>query len=97
MRCAALLLCIGLLLTCAVFGQSVTPSDHRQTTSGQSVTQYTLPPDKLAKAKTLYTTQVVLLIVETIYGFIVLLFVVRGRLGTTFRNWAEAVSRFRFV
>lgn len=97
MRAAVLLICLGLLVTCGAFSQSAAPSDHAQITAGQTVTQYTLPPDKLAKAKTLYTTQVVLLIVETIYGFIVLLFVVRGRLGTTFRNWAEAVSRFRFV
>jgi Zn-dependent protease with chaperone function len=97
MRLASILVCLGLLLTCAAVAQTAAPSDHPQASAGQTVTHYSLPPDKLAKAKTLYTTQVVLMIVETIYGFLVLLFVVRGRIGSRFRNWAESVTRLRFV
>jgi STE24 endopeptidase len=97
MRLVTIIACLWLLLVTASLAQTATPSDQPQTSAGHTVTRYTLPPDKLARAKTLYTTQVVLLIVETIYAFIILLFVVRGRLGATFRNWAESVSRFSFV
>jgi Zn-dependent protease with chaperone function len=97
MRLASTLVCLTLILACAAVSQTTAPSDHSQASAGQPITQYTLTPDKLAKAKTLYTTQVVLMIVETIYGFLVLLFLVRGRVGSGFRNWAESMTRFRFV
>jgi Zn-dependent protease with chaperone function len=97
MRIAAISACLCLILTCAASAQSAPAPQQPQTSAGQTVTHYTLPPDKLAKSKTLYTTQVVLMIVETIYGFLVLLFLVRGRIGSRFRNWAESVTRFRFV
>ena len=101
MRFAAFLLGFLLLLGVAATAQSPaqgsSPAASIQASAEPPVTHYSLPPDKLAKAKTLYTTQVVLLIVETIYGFLVLLFLLRTRVGETFRNWAESVSRFRFV
>jgi Zn-dependent protease with chaperone function len=97
MRLATLLACLCLLLTGITFAQTAAPSAQPQTSAGQTITQYTLPPDKLAKAKSLYTTQIVLMIGETLYGFLVLLLIVRGRLGATFRNMAERLTRFRFV
>src|SRR4051794_23434068 len=101
MRFAAFLLGSLLLLGVAATAQSPvqgsSPAASSQASAEPPVTHYSLPPDKLAKARTLYTTQVVLLIVETIYGFLVLLFLLRTRVGETFRNWAESVSRFRFV
>jgi STE24 endopeptidase len=97
MRLPAVFLFLSLVFVCAASAQTPATSERPQTSAGQTVTQYVLPPDKLAKAKTLYTTQVVLMIVETIYGFLVLLFLVRGRVGSKFRNWAESVTRQRFV
>lgn len=97
MRLAAVFLFLSLVSVCVASAQTPATSEHPQTSAAQTVTQYVLPPDKLAKAKTLYTTQVVLMIVETIYGFLVLLFLVRGRVGSKFRNWAESVTRQRFV
>ena len=45
------------------------------------ITQYSLPPDKLAKAHALYTVRTTLHFAETIYGLILLLFVLRFQLG----------------
>lgn len=73
-----------------------------QTIAGASVqapppiTQYSLPPDKLAKAHALYTVRTTLHFAETIYGLILLLLVLRFQLGAKFRDLAERVTRIRF-
>jgi STE24 endopeptidase len=61
-----------------------------------TVTQYSLPPDKLEKAHALYTARTTLHFVETLYGILLLLFVLRFRLGVKFRDAAERVTRLRF-
>lgn len=94
MRLTTLIVCVFLLLCCCSVAQTAVPQDQPQTAS---VTHYSLPAAKLEKARSLYVTQIVLLIGSTIYGFLVLLFIVSGKLGVKFRNWAEAISRFRFV
>jgi Zn-dependent protease with chaperone function len=53
------------------------------------IASYTLPPDKLAKAHALYDVSVRLLIVDTIFGFVLLLAFLYGRVGARFRNFAE--------
>lgn len=60
------------------------------------VTQYSLPPDKLAKAHALYTVRTTLHFVETLYGILLLIVVLRFRLGSRFRDLAERVTRIRF-
>jgi Zn-dependent protease with chaperone function len=61
------------------------------------MTAYTLPPDKLEKSKALYTLSVGLRIVDSIYSFLVLLALLLFGIAARFRDWAESVSRWRFV
>jgi STE24 endopeptidase len=61
-----------------------------------TITQYSLPPDKLEKAHALYTVRTTLHFVETIYGLLLLLLVLRFRLGPKFRDFAERVTHIRF-
>ena len=61
------------------------------------VTQYTLPPDKLAKSTTLHTTRIRVWIVSTFYGLALLLLFLYGRWGVRFRDIAEKASQRRFV
>lgn len=65
--------------------------------SQTSTSEYTLPPDKLAKSKTLYDIQGGLRIIGTIWGFAVLVMILY--LGTVAhsRDWAEKVSRNSFI
>lgn len=62
-----------------------------------ATTAYTLPPDKLAKSKALYDLSIRLRIFESIYSFLILLVLLFFRVTTKYRDWAEAVSRWRFV
>lgn len=59
--------------------------------------QYTLPPDKLAKSKALYDLRGKLLIVDLITAPLFLVLILRLGIAAKFRDWAERVSRFRFV
>jgi Zn-dependent protease with chaperone function len=61
------------------------------------VTEYSLPPDKLAKAKALYETQTVLYLVDLVFGIVVLWVLLKLRLAPVFRDLAERVSKNRFV
>jgi STE24 endopeptidase len=63
----------------------------------RTITQYSLPPNELEKAHVLYTVRITLHFVETVYGILLLLFVLRFRLGVKFRDLAERATRFRFV
>jgi Zn-dependent protease with chaperone function len=60
-------------------------------------TEYKLPPDKLAKAKALYELRGKLRIIDTAYSLIVLLAILALGIAAKYRDWAEKVSRFRFV
>jgi Zn-dependent protease with chaperone function len=59
--------------------------------------EYTLPPDKLAKSKALYELRGKLRIFDTLYGLAVLLALLYLGVVAKYRDWAEKVSRFRFV
>jgi STE24 endopeptidase len=61
------------------------------------VTEYSLPPDKLAKAEALYTTRTVLYLYGMVFGIVVLLVLLRLRVAPAFRDLAERVSRNSFV
>src|SRR5262249_30084564 len=71
-------------------------SQAATTTSGPT-TSYTLPPDKLAKAKALYDLFGKLRIFATIYGFAILLALLYLGVAARFRDWAEKVSNNSFV
>lgn len=60
-------------------------------------TEYKLPPDKLAKAKTLYDLGGMLRIVGTIWGFVVLLGVLYLGVVARYRDWAERAAMNSFL
>lgn len=89
-----------------VFVLTTTPATAKQTQaapavqsapSTQPVISYTLPPDKLAKAKALYILRGRLRIIDTALGFIVLLGILYLGVAARYRDWAERVSQRRFV
>jgi Zn-dependent protease with chaperone function len=68
-----------------------------QTPTATPTTEYTLPPDKLAKAKALYDLRGKLRIIDTAYSLIVLLAILALGIAAKYRDWAEKVSGNRFV
>jgi STE24 endopeptidase len=60
-------------------------------------TEYTLPPDKLAKSKALYDLRGKLRIIDTAYSLLVLLALLALGIAAKYRDWAERVSKYRFV
>jgi STE24 endopeptidase len=60
-------------------------------------TAYTLPPDKLAKAKALYDLRGRLRIIETIYGLVVLLAILYFGIVARYRDWAEKAFKYSFL
>jgi STE24 endopeptidase len=61
------------------------------------VTEYTLPPEKLAKAKALYETNTVLSFVSTAFGVLLLWLILRLRVAPRFRDLAEHGTKNRFL
>ncbi|HEV7551660.1 MAG TPA: M48 family metallopeptidase [Candidatus Angelobacter sp.] len=79
-----------------------TPAASPSTAAAQSAPQsqtaeYTLPPDKLAKSKALYDLRGKLRIIDTVYSLIILLAILYLGIAAKYRDWAERVSKFRFV
>ncbi len=60
-------------------------------------TEYTLPPDKLAKSTALYNLRGKLRIIDTVYGLLVLLAFLYFGVAAKFRDIAEAAGKNRFV
>ena len=60
-------------------------------------TEYSLPPDKLAKSKALYDISGRLRVIGTIWGFVVLLGTLYLGIVARFRNWAERASKNSFA
>jgi STE24 endopeptidase len=61
------------------------------------VTDYSLPPDKLAKAKALYETSTVLYLFGVVFGIAMLWVLLQLRVGPFFRDLAERASEKRFA
>ncbi len=95
-----LVLCIGIssrktaAQTSASSGE--TPAAVQAKHATQTV-QYTLPPDKLAKSKALYDLRTKLLFIGTGYSLLVLLALLALGIAAKYRDWAERVSKYRFV
>ncbi len=71
-------------------------------TAGQSapearITAYTLPPERDKKARALSKVHLRMLVVNLVYGIVVLLLVLQRKLAPKFRDMAEKVSSKRFV
>ena len=60
-------------------------------------TEYTLPPDKLAKSKALYELRGKLRIIDTLYGLLILLGLLYFGAAAKYRDMAEASGKYRFV
>jgi Zn-dependent protease with chaperone function len=61
------------------------------------VTEYSLPPDKLAKAEALYETRTVLYLFGMVFGIVVLWALLKLRVAPAFRDLAERAGKNRFV
>lgn len=98
-----LALCVGISSHKALAQQSATsPSASASPAASQTVpqtqtTQYTLPPDKLAKSKALYDLRGKLRIIDTAYSLIVLLALLYFGVAAKYRDIAEMASQKRFV
>jgi Zn-dependent protease with chaperone function len=75
------------------------PSQHATEgmASPSPLLQYSLPPDKLAKAYALYLLDGSLYFITGIWAIVILWIMLRGRFGARLRDWAEHVSRLRFL
>ncbi|HUN90165.1 MAG TPA: M48 family metallopeptidase [Terriglobales bacterium] len=62
-----------------------------------TVTEYTLPPDKLAKSAALRKTRWIEFVVDSVYGLALLLLFLYARWTVAFRDLAERVSRSLFA
>jgi Zn-dependent protease with chaperone function len=68
-----------------------------QSTPQTQTTEYTLRPDKLAKSKALYDLRGKLRIIDTAYSLLMLLAILALGIAAKYRDWAERVSKYRFV
>jgi STE24 endopeptidase len=66
-------------------------------TGSARITAYTLPPDRDKKARAISKVRLRMLIVNLIYGIVVLLVILRWKLAPKFRDVAEKASSRRFV
>jgi Zn-dependent protease with chaperone function len=94
----AAFLCTFALL---VFGQTETPSPQLQSTQAKidssPAQSYTLPPDKYEKAVAFSRAKYRLYFVDAAYGILVLILLLGLRVAPKYRDWAERISRRRFV
>jgi Zn-dependent protease with chaperone function len=102
----------SLLFLCAIvalsapsaLAQATPATSAPQTTQSQAappqqlnVTEYRLPPDKMAKAEALYKTTTVLYLFGMVFGIIVLWVILRLRVAPAFRDLAERAAKNSFM
>jgi STE24 endopeptidase len=75
---------------------SSTPSSAQSQTRGK-ITAYALPPELYRKAHNRSRIGFATRIIGFFYGLLVLWFILRRKLAAKYRDWAERVSRRRFV
>lgn len=99
---AALFLLCALLLSLKALPQNPpsspapTAPPSAATVTGPTTT-YSLPPDKLEKAKALYDLRLTLLVIGTVYGLAVLLAILYLGIVARYRDWAETAAKYSFV
>lgn len=76
---------------------SASTSATRASGTTRRVGEYSLPPELLKKANTLGNLRFAFRIFNFIYLLFVMWFLLKSRLSSRFRDWADSVSRFRFV
>jgi STE24 endopeptidase len=68
-----------------------------QAATAKKITEYSLPPDLYRKARNRSRIGFASRIVGFFYGLFVFWFILRRKFSAQFRDWAEKVSRYRFV
>ncbi len=101
MRLARFALLLSLLTPISASAQpaAVPPAPPTASTANPPgiLMQYTLPPDKLEKSHALYVQDTRLLILDTIYGFAVLLALLYFGTVATFRSLAEGATSRKWL
>jgi STE24 endopeptidase len=99
-----LLLALGWLTAAPLAAQppagpapSPPPPISPSTLRSEVLTEYTLPPETLAKSEALYRTSTVMLVVGTLYGLAILGLLIVLKVAPRYRDLAERVSGRRFV
>jgi Zn-dependent protease with chaperone function len=94
-----LALCIGVSSQKTLAQTSASPvaTPAAQAQLATQTTQYTLPPDKLAKSKALYDLRGNLRIIDTVYGLLILLGLLYFGVAARYRDIAEASGKNCFV
>ncbi|MEW6321232.1 MAG: M48 family metallopeptidase [Acidobacteriota bacterium] len=90
-RYLSLAVALGLLLVATASSTAGQPADARP------IAEYTLPPDTLEKAEALYYTGMAMFVVGNVYGLVLLVAILAGRVAPRLRDLAERASRRRFV
>jgi STE24 endopeptidase len=101
---ASLLLCAINLTNLSALAQFTSGAEpQRQAASSTQqpqelkVTEYQLPPDKLAKAEALYKTRTELYLFGMIFGIVLLWLLLKFRVAPAFRDLAERAGKNSFV
>jgi len=102
MRVVQLLVISFLLIASSLDAQSQSaPSQSSQpaavSTQPGKIIEYSLPPDKLEKAHALYLQSIRSEVVDTVYGFLILLAVLYFGVAARFRNLAERKSQNKWL
>lgn len=107
MRCALLvvslsLVCAGATIASNANAQSAASSEQTTSPSSPSIEKkevktYTLPPEKYEKAVAYSRIQYALHFAGVAYSLLLLFAILSLRIAPLFRDWAERVSRRRFV
>lgn len=77
--------------------ETTAPSTTGQNAQPATITHYTLPPDRDAKARALAKVRLRMRFAELFYGLLVLLLVLWWKLAPEYRDWAEKATSKRFV
>jgi Zn-dependent protease with chaperone function len=72
-------------------------SNHPAASSTSETTEYTLPPDKLAKSKALYDLSGRLRIIGTVWSLVVLLGILYLGVGARYGAWAQRSAKYSFL
>jgi STE24 endopeptidase len=73
------------------------PSTPTEAQTTHKVTAYTLPPDLYKKAHDRARINFRLALIGFVYGLVVLWLILRWKIGTKYRDWAEGFSGNRFL
>lgn len=65
--------------------------------AAKQLINYSLPPDKLRQSEALYKLDMRFAVLGTLYGWLILLAILRGGIAARYRDWAESVSCYRIV